>query len=110
MKNKNVFFRILFSIIMSLFVFSYSIFPVLGADFDTLNENNYTFVAAKEESKADSEKDNDGKSQNSKDEEKNSNKNTSNSWNVAFWVGSAGCLVLAVVLAIRSGNKKYGKD
>ena len=28
-------------------------------------------VAAKEESKADSEKDNDGKSQNSKDEEKN---------------------------------------
>lgn len=109
MTNKNIFFKIISVMFVSVLVFVYSAFPAIGAEIESLNEKDYTYVVAEGENKNASQKEGEVSSNAPKDKQ-NNKKGSSNSWDVAFWVGSAGCLVLAVILAIRSGNKKYGKD
>ena len=93
---------------LSVFIFAYSTFPVIGADIDSLNDKDYAYVVKENANNEDSSKDKN--TSDASTDKQNNRKGSSNSWDVAFWVGSAGCLVLAVILAIRSGNKKYGKD
>lgn len=99
MKNKKALVSILLVFVI-ISIISLSTLSVYAQDYLLIGEDEVCYVDVETDSEPTKAKDN---------EQKADSKDADKTWNVIFWAGSAGCLALAIVLAIRAGNKKYGK-
>lgn len=115
LKNKRILkFIIFFSV---LFLLNFNVMISASASNYTIPcEHEIVLVNTENNDAQENESEKDiSENQEAKDEENNSEKRKNDEkkrkkvWNIMLWVGSGVCLLIAVLLAIRSGNKKYGK-